>query len=175
MVRFRTSLFIIAIFAIAIALIFINSIEKPEVDNIENGNSPISNTSSEETHVGNVSVIPGESFEESLILPPQDHFLNNMEWSNYSLLRNPRIHSYEVSYPTYVIDHEFLYVVLVAEINNESDPTEILSQLSGIVLEERKLLGPNSAPSIWGTVDSIWVYNAAMLPYDDKIILNNMR
>jgi|AGTN01.3.fsa_nt_gi hypothetical protein len=179
MVRVRVLLFLFAILAAAaIVILSINVIENPKANNTEDGSDPGVNTSSicsNDTTVGNPSEMSGGSFEESLILPPQEGFLNNINWSNYSLLRNPYINTYKVSDPTYVNNHKFLYVVLVAEISGSRNQTEIFSQLSGIVLEERKLLGPNSGPTIWGAVDGILVYYATMLPYNDEVIVRYLR
>ena len=129
----------------------------------------IENCSSDIDNINLTASIQNDSLSnETLYLPAREAILDGINWSNYPLISNPYIHCHEISEPTETINHTFLYVTIVVDVNNDSDRAEVLRQLSGIVLEERKILGPNSSPNVWGRANGVWVYYAAMCPYDTK-------
>jgi hypothetical protein len=170
MVSVRVSMFVLLIFIILVILLAVNTLCDNEVDNFSNEDRiTINNSSKNDMSMANASTMTEQLANENLMLPSREYILNNINWSNYSLLSNPYIHSHEVSDPTFVINHKFLYLVIVVEIKDATNKTEILNQISGVVLEERKMLGPNSGPSVWGTVDGMWVYYGAMIPYESHI------
>jgi hypothetical protein len=174
MINIRISILILVLLTIAVILFTYNSICGIEVNNSKTGASMdlINNFSS------NVSLIPSStdvnativnSSEENLTLPSKEVILDNINWSNYPLIRNPYIHNYEISDPTDVINHRFLYVTIVVEVLDARNESEVLKQLSGIALEEQKILGPDSGPNVWGTTDGVWVYYAAIMPYESDV------
>jgi hypothetical protein len=170
MVNIRIALLIIILYLGAVMLFAVNAINNHEIGNLGSQDSSIiNNTTFNNSSIKNSSMVMENSIRENPKLPPQEHFLQNINWSNYTLLQNPYIKNYMVSDPTFVNDHKFLYVVIVVEINDASNKTEIFNQLSGVVLEERKILGPNSGPTAWGTVDGVMIYYAAQIPYDATI------
>ena len=126
-----------------------------------------SNSSSNRTLESNIT---NHSIDdENLVLPSEETILNCINWSNYPLLRNPYIHNHEISDPTFVINHKFLYVTIVVEVINTKNETEVLRQLSDADRELQKILGPDSGPNIWGTADGVWVYYAAIMPYETDV------
>lgn len=170
MVSVRVSLLVIILFLVVVTLFTVNALYYQETGNFcNNDSSIINNTTLNNLSIENSSTITEELIRENPTLPPQEHFLENINWSNYSLLQNPYFQNYKVSDPTFVVDHKFLYVVIVVEINDARNQTEIFNQISGVVLEQRKLLGPNSGPTILGTVDGACVYYAALSPYETKV------
>jgi hypothetical protein len=171
MIGFRVSLLILIMFIITVILFSLNSINNPGVYNFKNNNDYVKcNISLNNNTVANSSPVIEYLIEENLTLPTKESILNNINWSNYSLLRNPYIPNYEISDPTDVINHKFLYVTIVMEVIDTKDKNEVLKQLSGVVTEEQKSLGPNSAPNAWGTVDGIWVYYTAIRPYETEVL-----
>lgn len=175
MVNIRLALLVLVLYIGAVLLFAVNAFYNHEIGNLGSQNSSdLNNTTFNNSNTGSINIenssaVIENSIRENPTLPPKEYVLQNINWSNYSLLQNPYFHNYEVSDPTFVVDHKFLYVVIVVEINDAKNKTEIFNQLSGVVLEERKLLGPNSAPNIWGTVDGVMVYNAALIPYETKM------
>jgi hypothetical protein len=155
---------------VTVILFAVNAIYNHELGNFTNQEcSIINNTTFYNLSIENSSTVTEDLIRENLTLPSQEFFMQNINWSNYSLLQNPYFHNYEVSDPTFVVDHKFLYVVIVVEINDAKNRTEIFNQISGVVLEERKILGPNSGPTVWGTVDGMMVYYAALTPYETDV------
>jgi hypothetical protein len=153
----------------------VNSFSNPGKINIEtNDSSMLSNHSTSNPTMNNSIINPciinQYTTDDNLTLPSKEFILDNINWSIYPVISNPYIHNYEISDPTNVIDHKFLYVVIVVEIKDAKNMTEVLKQISGVVLEERKILGPNSGPTVWGTVDGICVYYAALRPYETDVI-----
>jgi hypothetical protein len=175
MVNIRIALLILILYIGAVMLFAVNAIYNHEIGNSSNqdssnlNNTTFNNLSIENSSIENSSIAMENSIRENPTLPSQEYVMQNINWSNYTLLLNPYFRNFEVSDPTYVNDHKFLYVVIVVEINDASNKTEIFSQLSGVVLEERKLLGPNSGPTVWGTVDGMMVYYAAQIPCDTTV------
>jgi hypothetical protein len=130
-------------------------------------NLSISNTTSGNTSLAiNVSNASVEDVDP--VLPPRETILNGINWSNYPLLRNPYLHNYMVSEPTEVVNHTFLYVTIIVEITDKRNETEVLRQLSGADVELQKILGPDSGPNIYGTVEGV-LYYAAIMPYETKV------
>lgn len=109
--------------------------------------------------------------DNNLVLPPKEVILNCINWSNYPLLRNPYIHNYDISDPTFVIDHKFLYVTICADAIDVSNETEVLREISGVASEMKKVLGQDSGPNVWVTVDGV-LYYAAIMPYETDIWSN---
>ena len=170
MVRVRVSLLILLMYIIAVILFAANAIYNHENSDFSSRDrSVINNTSLNNISFENDRTIVENIIQNNLTLPSQEYILQNINWLNYSLLQNPYFHNYEVSDPTDVVDHKFLYVVIVVEINDPKNKTEILKQISGVVLEQRKILGPNSGPTVWGTVDGICLYYAALRPYETDV------
>jgi hypothetical protein len=170
MVSARLSILVLIVYIIAVIMFAANAFYNQEISNFNNRDSSvINNDSINNLSVENNSTITEDIIQNNLTLPSQEYILQNINWSNYSLLQNPYLHNYEVSDPTYVIDHKFLYVVIVVEIKDAKNQAEILKQISGVVLEERNILGPNSGPTVWGTVDGICLYYAALTPYETDV------
>jgi hypothetical protein len=174
MVNVRTSLLILTIFIIVLVIFSFNTISNHEVINIKTNNSSMlfnhsTSNSTSNNSIVNPCITDGQSIDDNLELPSQEYILGNINWSNYPIIDNPYIHNYKVSEPTDVIDHKFLYVVIVVEVKDAINKTEVFNQLSGVVIEERRILGPNSGPTVWGTVDGVWVYYAVILPYENEV------
>jgi hypothetical protein len=174
MVNVRVSILILIIFIIVLVIFSFNTISNQEVTNTKSNNSTMlanqnTNNSTSKISKVNLGIMDGHSIDDNLILPTKDYILKNINWSNYPIINNPYIHNYEVSDPTDVISHKFLYVVIVVEVKDIKNKTEVFNELSGVVSEERKILGPNSGPTVWGTVDGVWVYYAVILPYENEI------
>lgn len=166
MINVRISLFILIIFLIAVITFTFFMLCNPNLNNLNNSKNLliINNTTLKELCSVNKTELIENITKTDLILPPQENFLGSINWSNYPLLSNPYIHDYEVSEPTFVIDHPFLRVVLVVEISDTKNKTEVFNQLSDVVLKEREYIGPNSSTTVWGTVDGFWIYYVNMLP-----------
>jgi hypothetical protein len=170
MISVRVALLVLILYLFTVILFAVNAIYDHEIGNFSShGTSILNNTTLSNLSIENSSTLVENLIGEGLTLPSQEYILQNINWSNYSLLQNPYFHNHEVSDPTEVVDHKFLYVVIVVEINDAKNRSEILKQISGVVLEERRILGPNSGPTIWGTVDGICVYYAALRPYETDV------
>ena len=105
----------------------------------------------------------------SLIIPPNDQIINSINWSKYPIIGYHYIsHSY-VAEPNDVINHSFKYTSTEVEIKSPDNVLEVYKEMSSIVKAERTILGPNSAPELWGHIEGAGIFHVGMLPYSSEI------
>ena len=107
--------------------------------------------------------------KEDLQIPDNDTIIAGIHWENYSLLGNPKVTKAAIAPPNSAINHSFITVKLAVDVKGPDNVDEIYSQLSGVVIELRHLLGPDSAPDVWGIYNGGTYFDAIVRPYEDTI------
>lgn len=126
----------------------------------------IKNNTSLETNFSNNTVQLDILNNSALLLPSNDTILSRINWSKYELIDNPRVTGSEIAKPNQIINHSFISVSVNVDIKDSNNVVGIYTELSGIAIELRNLLGPNSAPDVWGIYNGGDYFNAIICPYE---------
>ncbi len=106
---------------------------------------------------------------DTLFAPDNDSVLRQIQWDKYHLLSNGRVTVNEIAGPNDVIKHSFLSTTVLVDIMDPDNVPELYRELSGLVIDQRKFLGENSGPNVWGFVNGMGCFHAVMIPYNSTV------
>jgi len=158
------------IIAISILILFAIIASGFTINSLMNaGDEKINSSDSLDTHLKNFTGTQTIYETNSSSIPSNNFILSSINWSKYPHTGNHYISNLSYQGPNTVINHPFLKVTIEVEIKNPDDVLEVFKELSSIVKEERAMLGPNSAPELWGKANGFDAYHVGMLPYSTEI------
>ncbi len=166
----KIAIVVIIIIALAAAVFTYDYLHNSTIVNVDKINKSSDALDSSDTTVNNLLVYNlSETADTNSTIPDNDKLIGSIQWEKYHLLSNGRITEMKIAGPNNVINHTFISTSIDVDVSDPENIVEIYSELSGVVIDQRRLLGPDSAPDAWGKVNGSDFFHAIMLPFDNTI------